>query len=73
MTRVGFVGVGAIGLPIGYTLSFLFQMNFTDRPGNGFLVAAACYILLLCIGLATILSQTYAAARKNPAPALKTE
>ncbi|WP_431210418.1 ABC transporter permease [Puia sp. P3] len=64
---------GAVGLPIGYTLSFLFQMNFADRPGNGFLAAAACYILLLTIGLVTIISQTYAAAKQNPAPALKTE
>jgi len=64
---------GAIGLPIGYTLSFLFQMNFADRPGNGLLAAAACYILLLSIGLVTIISQTYAAAKQNPAPALKTE
>ena len=64
---------GAIGLPIGYTLSFLFQMNFAERPGNGFLAASACYILLLAVGLFTIISQTYAAARKNPAPALKAE
>jgi len=64
---------GAIGLPIGGTLSFLFQMNFTERPGNGWLAATACYIFLLCIGLITVLSQTYAAARQNPAPALKTE
>jgi len=64
---------GAIGLPIGGTLSFLFQMNFAERPGNGWLAATACYIFLLCIGLITVLSQTYAAARQNPAPALKTE
>jgi len=64
---------GAIGLPIGGILSFLFQMNFAERPSNGWLAATACYIFLLCIGLITVLSQTYAAARQNPAAALKNE
>ncbi|HXO75434.1 MAG TPA: ABC transporter permease, partial [Puia sp.] len=64
---------GAIGLPIGYTLSFLFQMNFVLRPGSGLLSAVMCFVLLFCIGLVTIISQTYAAAMENPAKSLKVE
>lgn len=64
---------GAIGLPVGYTLGFLFQMNFAQRPANNLLTAIACFSLLLAIGLITIISQTYSAAKQNPAPALKNE
>lgn len=64
---------GVIGLPIGYTMSFLFQMNFVLRPGSGLLSAVLCFVLLFCIGLVTIISQTYAAAMENPAKNLKVE
>jgi putative ABC transport system permease protein len=64
---------GAIGLPIGYTLSFLFQLNFAVRPEYGFVSAMACFILLLSIGLFTIVSQTYKASRENPTKYLKVE
>jgi putative ABC transport system permease protein len=64
---------GAIGLPIGYTLSFLFQMNFVMRAGHGLLAAVLCFILLLSIGLVTIISQTYRASRENPVKSLKVE
>ena len=64
---------GAIGLPIGYTMSFLFQMNFADRVGSGLLSAVLCFVLLFCIGLVTIISQTYTAAMENPARNLKVE
>jgi len=64
---------GAIGLPIGFTLSFLFQMNFVLRPDSGLLPAVLCFVLLFVIGLVTIISQTYAAAMENPAKNLKVE
>jgi len=64
---------GVIGLPIGYTLSFLFQMNFVLRPDSGLLSAVLCFALLFSIGLVTIISQTYAAAMENPAKNLKME
>jgi len=62
-----------IGLPVGYTLSFLFQMNFVLRPGSGLLSAVLCFALLFGIGIVTIISQTYAAAMENPAKNLKVE
>jgi putative ABC transport system permease protein len=64
---------GAIGLPIGYTLGFLFQMNFVLRAGHGLAAAFLCFILLLSIGLVTIISQTYKASLENPAKNLKAE
>ncbi|GGA98147.1 ABC transporter permease [Puia dinghuensis] len=64
---------GAIGIPIGYCLSFLFQMNFVQRPGYGFLSAMTCFALLLGIGLFTIISQTYKASGENPTKNLKVE
>jgi len=64
---------GAIGLPIGYTLSHLFQLNFAIRPGYAFISAVACFILLLTIGLFTIISQTYKASREKPTNYLKVE
>jgi putative ABC transport system permease protein len=64
---------GVIGLPVGYTLSFLFQMNFVLRPDSGLLSAVLCFALLFTIGLVTIISQTYTAAMENPAKNLKAE
>jgi putative ABC transport system permease protein len=64
---------GGIGLPIGYTLSFLFQMNFVVRAGYGLLSAFLCFILLLSIGLVVIISQTYKASLENPVKSLKVE
>jgi putative ABC transport system permease protein len=64
---------GAIGVPIGYTLGFLFQQYFIIRAGNGFLSALSCFGLLLGIGLVTIISQTYKASMENPAKNLGAE
>jgi putative ABC transport system permease protein len=64
---------GVIGLPIGYTLSFFFQMNFVARAGYTLASAFLCFILLLCIGLFTVISQTYKASLQNPAESLKIE
>lgn len=64
---------GAIGVPIGYTLGFLFQLNFVMRAGNGLLSALSCFCLLLGIGLVTIITQTYKAAMENPARNLGVE
>ena len=64
---------GLIAVPIGYTMSILFLQNFVDRVGNGFVSAIACFLFLLCIGLVTILSQTWRASRTNPVESLRTE
>jgi putative ABC transport system permease protein len=64
---------GAIGLPIGYTMGFLFQQNFVVRAGYGLLAALSCFGLLMAIGLVTVISQTYRAAMENPARNLAAE
>jgi putative ABC transport system permease protein len=64
---------GAIGVPIGYVMSYLFQQNFVTRAGYGLLAALSCFALLLIIGLATVISQTYQAAMENPAKNLAAE
>jgi putative ABC transport system permease protein len=64
---------GAIGLPIGYTMGFLFQQNFVIRAGYGLLAALSCFALLMAIGLVTVISQTYHAAMENPARNLAAE
>jgi putative ABC transport system permease protein len=64
---------GAIAVPIGYTLSFLFLQNFVLRVGNGLLNAIACFLFLLSVGLVTIFSQTYRASLENPVHSLRTE
>lgn len=64
---------GCIGVPIGFILGSLFQQNFPVRPGGGGPAAMGCFVLLLGIGLVTIISQTFRAARENPASSLKTE
>jgi putative ABC transport system permease protein len=64
---------GAIGLPIGYTMGFLFQQNFVVRAGYGLLAALSCFALLMAIGLVTVISQTYRAAMENPARNLAAE
>lgn len=64
---------GAIALPIGYTLSYLFLQNFADRVGNGFGSALVCFLFLLSVGLLVIFSQTWRASRENPVNSLRTE
>ena len=64
---------GAIGVPIGYVMSYLFQQNFVVRAGHGFLAALSCFVVLLVIGLVTVISQTYRAAMENPARNLAVE
>jgi len=64
---------GAIGLPIGYALSFLFLRNFADRVGNLGIAAIMCFIFLLSIGLLTVVSRTYNASAVNPVDALRGE
>jgi len=64
---------GAVSIPIGYVLSFLFLQNFVDRVGNGFVSALGCFLFLLSIGLLVILSQTWRASRENPVHSLRTE
>ena len=64
---------GVIAVPIGYTLSFFFLMNFTNRVGYGLAAAMGCFLFLLSIGLVTVISQTYKASRENPVNSLRTE
>lgn len=64
---------GAIAVPVGYTLSFLFLQNFVERVGYGFFSAIGCFVFLLSIGLFTIMSQTYKASLENPVKSLRTE
>ena len=64
---------GFIAIPIGYSAAYLFLLNFAHRvsfrPGAAFL----CFLLLLLIGLATIISQTWRAAAANPVKDLHIE
>ncbi|MGC4013242.1 MAG: hypothetical protein QM755_01810 [Luteolibacter sp.] len=64
---------GAIAIPAGYTLGFLFLQNFADRVGFGPGTVLFCFSILLMIGLVTIISQTYKAAGENPVKFLRTE
>jgi putative ABC transport system permease protein len=64
---------GFIATPIGYAAGFLFRRNFVNQVSFGPLNAIACFLLLLLIGLATIISQTFKAARENPVKSLRTE
>jgi putative ABC transport system permease protein len=64
---------GLIAMPIGYTAAVLFLQNFTNRVSFGVFSVLLCFIVLLSIGLATIISQTYNAAIANPANNLRTE
>jgi hypothetical protein len=54
-------------------MSYLFQQNFVARAAYGFLAAISCFVLLLAIGLAIVISQTYQAAMENPAKNLAVE
>jgi putative ABC transport system permease protein len=64
---------GAIAIPIGYTLSYFFLLNFANRVGYGLVAAMGCFAFLLSIGLVTVVSQTYKASRENPVNSLRTE
>jgi putative ABC transport system permease protein len=77
MLSKGFVKLlliaGIIAVPLGYTINFLFLQNFVNRVGYGLFSAIACFLFLLCIGLFTIISQTYKASLENPVKSLRTE
>ncbi|HVU96504.1 MAG TPA: ABC transporter permease [Puia sp.] len=64
---------GCISLPIGYVLAILFLQNFANRSSFGIIQLLSCFGFLLLIGLITILSQTWEAAKMNPAPNLRIE
>lgn len=74
---VGFIKLiiiaGLIAMPIGFIISFLFLQNFVNRIPFGFTEILVCFLFLFCIGLLTIISQTYKAASENPAKNLRTE
>lgn len=64
---------GAIGIPAGYFLSQFFLMAFANRVPFGFQSLALSFLILLVIGLATILSQTFRASSENPSQNLRSE
>jgi putative ABC transport system permease protein len=64
---------GCIAVPIGYAAGFLFLQNFVIRVPFGVSVAVLCFVFLLCIGLVTIVSQTWKAAVANPVKDLRME
>lgn len=64
---------GMIALPLGYSMSELFLINFVNHVSTGLLPLIGCFMLLLVIGLITILSQTLTAANENPARNLRSE
>ena len=64
---------GIIAMPLGYAAGFLFLQGFAKRVNFGIFNVGLCFLFLLCIGLATIISQTYRAAIVNPVENLRTE
>ena len=64
---------GAIAMPIGWMLTYLFLQSFSERITFGFGNVMLCFLFLLSIGLFTIVSQTYKAAKANPVKGLRTE
>ena len=64
---------GFIAMPIGWLLSAMFLQNFSERTHFGFINVVLCFLFLLSIGLFTIISQTYKAAKANPVKTLRTE
>jgi putative ABC transport system permease protein len=64
---------GLIAMPIGFILGKMFLQNFAMRASFGVLQLLACFMLMFCIGLFTVISQTYKAAMANPVKSLRTE
>ncbi|QEH42376.1 ABC transporter permease [Chitinophaga sp. XS-30] len=64
---------GGIALPAGYLLSHLFLQNFALRTPYGLGSVMLCFFIMLFITLLTIISQTWKAARVNPADSLRSE
>lgn len=64
---------GLIAMPLGYIVSFLFLQNFPYRIHFGMLQVLLCFFFLLCVGLFTIISQTYKAAMSNPVKNLRVD
>lgn len=63
----------AIGLPLGLQLSDLLLSNYAFRIDVSFWLGAMSVLLLGALGLVTIGSQTFAAARQNPVNTLRYE
>jgi putative ABC transport system permease protein len=64
---------GLIAMPIGFIMGKLFLQNFALRVSFGLVELLACFMLMFCIGLFTVISQTYKAAMMNPVKSLRTE
>jgi putative ABC transport system permease protein len=64
---------GLVAMPVGYIISALFLQNFANRVpfGPGSLVIS--FLFLVCIGLSTIVSNTYKVSASNPVKNLRTE
>src|SRR6218665_1855635 len=64
---------GAIAVPVGHIMGFLFLQNFASRVDYALPYGLMCFLFLLSIGLITIISQTYKASLENPVNSLRTE
>lgn len=64
---------GCIALPIGYFVSRLFLQNFALRINFGIGSLLISLGILLLVGLITIISQTWRAARVNPVESLRND
>ncbi|GAB3263876.1 ABC transporter permease [Larkinella harenae] len=64
---------GAIAIPLGYTASMAFLINFAYHVSVGFETLGGCIILLLGLGGLTIGFRTYRAALANPSDSLRNE
>jgi putative ABC transport system permease protein len=62
-----------ISAPLTYFINNLWLRNFPNKVDFGFDTLFLGVLFLVVLGLFTICSQTFAAARKNPVKALKME
>jgi len=64
---------GLIAVPIGFVMGKIFLQNFAERTSFGLVHIFGCFMLMFCIGLFTVVSQTYKAAIENPVKNLRTD
>jgi putative ABC transport system permease protein len=62
---------GLIAVPIGFVMGKIFLQNFSERTSFGLVHIFSCFMLMFCIGLFTVISQTYKAAIENPVKNLR--
>jgi putative ABC transport system permease protein len=64
---------GSIAVPLGFLAGHLFLQNFVIRTENNIIQALLCFAFLLCMGLITVISQTFKAAIASPVKDLHSE